>query len=98
MQQRAHARSRQPGQLGQRLLEEVEIAGEQGAQHKAGGELAGFAQMADQRRDFGAFGDRGEDHRGLLARLLRDALRPALLDPVSRDDEARERLGQLDHQ
>ena len=95
--QRADARGRQVRQFGQRLLEEVDVAGEQGAQHQAGGELAGLAQMADQRRHLTSEVGREVDGR-LLAGFLRDALGPVLVHPVARDHEARERLGQLDHQ
>ena len=96
--QRGDAARRKLGELGERLLEEVDVAGEQRAQHQPGVELAGLAQMADQRRDFGRLDVRREDHGRLLAGFLRDALRPALVEPVARDREARERLGHLDDQ
>ena len=50
MYQRRDTPGRQAGELGERDLEEIDVAGEQRAQHQSGGELAGLAQMVDQRR------------------------------------------------
>ena len=87
--QRAHARERHAGQLGQRLLEHVDIAGQQRAQHQAGGELAALAQMPDQRPDLVVAGDRRERDGRLLAGLLGDALGVVLVQPVARRRRSR---------
>ena len=48
--QRAHARSGRPASSASASSNSVDIAGQQRAQDQAGGELAGLAQMPDQRR------------------------------------------------
>ena len=89
---------RHVGELGQRLLEHLDVAGQQRAQHQAGVELAALAQMPDQRRNLGRRRDRGERDGRLLAGLLGDALGMILVQPGARGDEAGERLGELGDQ
>ena len=98
MQQRADAHERHAGKIGERFLEQSDIAGEQRAQYEAGGELAAFAQVPDQRADLAVGRDGGERNGRLLAGLLGNTLGPALVKPCARRDEARKRLGEFRNQ
>ena len=87
-----------PRKIGQRLLEQADIAGEQRTQDETRGELTAFAQVTDERANLAIWRDCGERYGRLLAGFLGDPLRPALVEPSARYDKACKRLGKLCNQ
>ena len=98
MNEARDARDWQVGELGERLLEQHNIARKECPQNQAGRELPGHAQVADERADFRRRAVGGDGDRSLLASLARDALSVIVLEPGTPGDEAGERLRQFGNQ
>ena len=95
MHQGAHARERHARKLRQRLLEQVDIAREQGPQNDSRGQLPGLTQVADERAHLAAGRDGGERDGRLFAGFPDDAGGAILAEPFARRHEAREGLRKL---
>ena len=98
MDEGLHAGERQPGELGEHLLEHGDVAGQERAQDEPGGELAACAQVAHERPRVG-IGTEGGDRDGApVAGVPHHLVRPAAAEPFAVDHEVGEQRRQHPHQ